>query len=168
MWKTRLWVKGRMESTPGRVFRRVHFRAENWRSSLVSWRAMISRWLDGWFGQTIATSHDLDPQKSSFLEWDPSFERNQGWWNIMIWPDFWFQGDFLCSLIFSRSRKLFVSTFGREQQVKMYPWLKGNTRCCDFSYCSCEPFNWPSTWRMTCERDFDFFIFPKIELKPTT
>ena len=39
----------------------------------------------------IATSHDRFPPKGSVLEgkWDPLFQGNLGWWNIIIWPEYW-------------------------------------------------------------------------------
>ena len=40
------------------------------------------------FGQIIATSHDLTPNGGLVRE-IPLFQGNLGWWNIIIWPDFW-------------------------------------------------------------------------------
>ncbi len=39
-------------------------------------------------GQIIATSHDLTPNGGLVREF-PLFQGNLGWWNIIIWPDFW-------------------------------------------------------------------------------
>ena len=37
-------------------------------------------------GKIIATSHDLTPNGGLVGEM-PLFQRNLGWWNIIIWPD---------------------------------------------------------------------------------
>ena len=37
-------------------------------------------------GQIIATSHDLTP-KDGLVREIPLFQGNQGWWNILFWPD---------------------------------------------------------------------------------
>ena len=39
-------------------------------------------------GQIITTSHDLTPNGGLVRE-IPLFQGNLGWWNIIIWPDFW-------------------------------------------------------------------------------
>ena len=41
-------------------------------------------------GQIIATSHDLTPNGGLVRE-IPLFQEIPGWWNIIIWPDFWKQ-----------------------------------------------------------------------------
>ena len=35
------------------------------------------------FGQIIATSHHLGPQKVAFWKGNPLFQENLGWWNIL-------------------------------------------------------------------------------------
>ena len=39
------------------------------------------------YGQIIATSYDLGPQKVAKKREIPLFQWNLGWWNILIWPD---------------------------------------------------------------------------------
>ena len=39
-------------------------------------------------GQIITTSHDLTPNGGLVRE-IPLFQLNIGWWNIIIWPDYW-------------------------------------------------------------------------------
>ena len=39
-------------------------------------------------GQTIATSHDLT-RNGGLVRYIPLFQGNLGWWNIIIWPEYY-------------------------------------------------------------------------------
>ena len=42
-----------------------------------------------WKSWKVFPQHEFSPSKGSFLEgkWDPLFQENLAWWNIIIWPD---------------------------------------------------------------------------------
>ena len=51
--------------------------------------ASSSKWLANIPGQISSRPHTTWPPKGSEKEgkWDPLFQGNLGWWNIIIWPD---------------------------------------------------------------------------------
>ena len=53
------------------------------------------KWLVYYSGQIIATSHDLTPNGGLVRE-IPLFQGNLGWWNIIIWPDYWVVATQIC------------------------------------------------------------------------
>ncbi len=55
----------------------------NWFATSFFWQKMSLPHLSG---QIIATSHDLT-LKGSWGKEFPLFQKNPGWWNIIIWPD---------------------------------------------------------------------------------
>ena len=87
-------------------------------------------------GQIIATSHDLTPNGGLVRE-IPLFQGNLGWWNIIIWPDFYifilytiniylyytdvhytFSSYILYYVLMPLFRDLFSSHF-----IKLYIWI---------------------------------------------
>ena len=61
-------------------------------------------------GQIIATSHDLTPNGGLVRE-IPLFQGNLGWWNIIIWPE-WYDIS-IWSYLHIQSRELTYSTLGK-------------------------------------------------------
>ena len=51
-------------------------------------------------GQIIATSHDLTPNGGLGRE-IPLFQRNLGWWNMIIWPHNYIYTPIICILFSS-------------------------------------------------------------------
>ncbi len=54
---------------------------------LIGFLQPSALWLH-WSAQIIATSHDLTPNGGLVRE-IPLFQGNLGWWNIIIWPDWY-------------------------------------------------------------------------------
>ena len=119
---------------------------------------MTSKWAIGWglstnqkqilgafflFNQPGQNYNDLTrpgPPKCSLVRGIPLFQKNLGWWNIIVWPDacffesinyllsqwltFWTFGD----SIFSRENKPFKLFFRvRNGKVKLEFWMRKNS-----------------------------------------